>query len=169
MLSGFIVSYFKYSGLNNICVFISLIAFIILLILIPKEKNREKLYTTKFLLIMFKDNRLKILTLSLIMHDFSTFIAIPYIALYAKHYLALNEEEIGLMIGMQNLGSLLIQIPIRSLIDRIGGSITLLMHISSVSIIYTLYAFSSNFYMATLILFLFGSFVALDLLPEDTY
>jgi MFS family permease len=169
ILSGFIVSYFKYNGLNNICVFILSIAFIFLSFFIPKEKNKEeKIYVTKFLSTMFKDNRLRILTLSLMLHDFSAFIAIPYIALYAKHYLALNEEQIGLMIGMQNLGSLLIQIPIGTLIDKIGGSITLLTHVITVSIIYVLYAFSNGFYMATLVLFLFGLSIALDL-PARRY
>jgi MFS family permease len=169
MLSGFIVSYFTYKGLNNICAFTLLIAFIFLLFLFPKEENREeKIYVTKFLSTMFKDNRLKILTLSLMIHDFSAFIAIPYIALYAKHYLALNEEEIGLMIGLQNLGSLLIQIPIGILIDKIGGSATLIIHVITVSIIYTLYAFSNNFYMAALVLFLFGLSIALDL-PARRY
>ncbi len=169
VLSGFIVSHFGYNNLNMICVLIFLIAFSFLSFLVPKGNNKNrKIYVTKFLSIMFKDNRLRILILSLMIHDFSAFIATPYIALYAKKYLALNEEEIGLIIGMQNLGSLLIQIPIGSLIDKIGGSITLLLHVSSVSIVYTAYAFSGNFYMAALALFLFGSFVALDL-PARRY
>jgi predicted MFS family arabinose efflux permease len=162
ILSGFIVSYFGYTSLNTICVIISLIALIFLLIFIPKENKEEKIYITKFLSAMFKDNRLRILILSLMIHDFSAFMVIPYIALYAKHYLTLNEEEIGLIIGIQNLGSLLTQIPIGKLIDKIGGSITLLTHVSTISMVYILYAFSGNFYIAALVLFLYGSIIALD-------
>lgn len=109
------------------------------------------------------DTRLKILVLTLFLHDFAVFIALPYMALYAKHVLGADEVGVSLLSGTSNFVQMVFQLGSGWLADRIGGSLMLISHFIGISAIYAAYSQTSSFPAAMALYAAMGFTITLDL------
>ena len=161
-LSGYIASYLGYTHL-----FLISSAFMLpTLIMLKHSSVREKVSRVNIgdvMLLISSDLRLKVIALTLFVHDFSVFISIPYLALFAKYSLGLGEREVGLLYGVNNLANMVSLLVSGRLADKIGGSLTLALHFIAVSASYILYSFVSDFCSALLVYGFMGVAVSLDL------
>jgi len=106
---------------------------------------------------------LVLLSAVLAIHEFSVFVCVPYIALFAKKVLEFGEPSIGLLFGVSNLAYLVSQPLAGKLADKIGGSSTLLLHLVATSLFYAALPFVKG-YPEALLLFAYDGFtVSLDL------
>lgn len=110
-----------------------------------------------------RDTRLKILAATLFLHDFSVFIAIPYLALYAKYVIGLDEIGVGVLSGTSSTTQLLLQLFSGILVDKIGGSLTLALHFLGISAVYVAYSHVTQFLPALVTYAFMGFFITLDL------
>ncbi len=109
------------------------------------------------------DARFRALAVTLLVHDFSVYIAIPYLALYAEHSIGLSEVEIGLLNGLSTAAKLTFQAVSGLVADRIGGSCTLVLHFVGVSASYIALTGAGDFPQAAAVFAAIGAATSLDL------
>lgn len=126
-------------------------------------QNKEDLSMRKVISLYSRDRRLQILVITLFLHDLSIFIAVPYLALYAKYVIGTDEIGVGILSGTSNTTQLLFQLGAGWLADKIGGSLTPALHFISVSLSYIVYSNIKGFIEALAIYAFMGIAITLDL------
>ncbi len=126
-------------------------------------QNKEDLSMRKVISLYSRDRRLQILVITLFLHDLSIFIAVPYLALYAKYVIGTDEIGVGILSGTSNTTQLLFHLGAGWLADKIGGSLTLALHFISVSLSYIVYSNIKGFIEALAIYAFMGIAITLDL------
>jgi len=164
--SGFIAIIYGYTTLFMISVVALLPSIGVIFLsskrqLYPEVSQRTSM--SDVIKLYLKDTRLKILIIALILHDFSVFIAVPYLALYAKYTIGLDEAGIGILSGSNNVTQLIFQLMSGLLADKIGGSLTLAIHFLTVSCSYVIYSTIRDFIGALLVYIFMGFSVTLDM------
>jgi len=164
-LSGFIATIYGYSILFMFSAATLLPAFGLL----AHKNGKRKDYSTvskasmkKVLKLYLRDTRLKILVSALFLHDFSVFIGIPYLILYAKYVIGIDEVGAGILTGTRILTQLIFQLGSGWLADKIGGSLTLAIHFLTISLAYITYSNTIDFLNALLIYAFMGFAMTLD-------
>ncbi|RLF02803.1 MAG: hypothetical protein DRJ64_08950 [Thermoprotei archaeon] len=127
------------------------------------SSKNEDLKLKNVLNLYRRDRRLQILVATLFLHDLSIFIAVPYLALYAKYIIGTDEVGVGILFGTSNTTQLIFQLGAGWLADKIGGSLTLALHFISVSLSYIVYSNIKGFIEALAIYAFMGLAIALDL------
>lgn len=103
------------------------------------------------------------LTLSLSIHDFAVFSAMPYTTLFQREVLDLSTYEIGVLAAMGTVVSQAFQ-PVAGLVaDRLGSKLALTLHYAGVSAGYALMSLSHSFSELALAVALQNVFLPLDL------
>ncbi|MCD6564266.1 MAG: MFS transporter [Thermoproteales archaeon] len=133
-----------------------------------KEKTesnhiKEDLSLKDVLILYKRDRRLQILVTTLFLHDLSIFIAVPYLALYAKYVIGTDEIGVGILSGTSNTTQLIFQLGAGWLADKIGGSLTLALHFIFVSLSYIVYSNIKGFIEALALYAFMGLAITLDL------
>ena len=164
-ISGFIAAIYGYFALFTFSAATLLPAFGLIAYKGEKihDSTAAEASMKKVLRLYLKDTRLKILVTALVLHDFSMFIGIPYLALYAKYVIGLDEVGVGILSGTRSFTSLVFQLGSGWLADKIGGSLTLTMHFLAMSLAYVLYSNIKDFLNALLIYAFMGFAVTLDM------
>ncbi len=165
-LSGFIAAVYGYSTLFMLSAATLLPTFGLLAHGDSGKKSRSSVPEAsmrKVLKLYLRDARLKILVSALFLHDFSVFIGIPYLVLYAKYVIGLDEVGVGILTGTRSLSQLVFQLGSGWLADRIGGSLTLATHFLAISLAYIAYSNAKQFLDALLIYSFMGFAITLDL------
>lgn len=165
-ISGFIALLYSYQVLYT-CSALSVIPAIWLLTRGFKGsgaiEESARVSAWKVVKMYLKDMRLKILVLTLFLHDFAVFIAIPYLALYAKYVIGADEVGVSLLSGTSSFTQMLFQLGSGWLTDKIGGSLTLAMHFIGISAIYVAYSQVTSFLVALALYAAMGLIITLDL------
>ncbi|HFC49513.1 MAG TPA: MFS transporter [Thermofilum sp.] len=164
--SGFIALLFSYQVLYA-CSAFSVIPALLLLTRSFKESSvveeSARVSAWKVMKMYLKDTRLKILVLTLFLHDFAVFVATPYLALYAKYIIGVDEVGVSLLSGTSSFTQMFFQLGSGWLADKIGGSLTLAMHFIGISAIYVAYSQVTSFLVALALYAAMGLIVTLDL------
>lgn len=118
--------------------------------------------------LILSDGNLVKLTIALIFHSLGFSIINPLVQLYAKEALNLDEQSIGIIMAMWNVGLLVAQIPSGEFTDRFGGITVLASHIVLSSASWILYCSSKAWSEAISSAFILGVVGALDMPARRT-
>jgi MFS family permease len=127
---------------------------------IVRQTFRRSFENVKLIL---SDGNIMKLTIALVFHSLGFSIINPLVQLYAKEALNLNEQSIGVIMAMWNVGLLAAQIPSGKFTDRFGGMAILSTHIAFSSVSWLLYCSSKTWSEAIFSAFILGVVGALDM------
>ncbi|MCD6444791.1 MFS transporter [Candidatus Bathyarchaeota archaeon] len=117
---------------------------------------------------ILSDRGLRLLTIALVVHGLGFSMINPLVTLYAKEVLSLDEQLVGLVMAVWNMGFLLTQVPSGKLTDRFGGIPILASHIALSSVSWLLYGFSGNWLHLVLSALFVGMVGAMDMPARRT-
>jgi len=162
-LSGYVATMLGYGSLFFISSILTLPAILLLKYNAINLESKKKVSFNRALNLISKDLRLKLLAFTLFIHDFSVFILIPYLALFAKYSIGLGEKEVGLLSGISNLATMFSFFLSGWIADKIGGTYTLILHFISTSLSYIFYSTASDFLSAATAYAMIGVAVSFDM------
>ncbi|MEM2239010.1 MAG: MFS transporter [Candidatus Bathyarchaeia archaeon] len=113
--------------------------------------------------LMLSDKTMVNFTTALIFHSLGFSMINPLVQLYAKDVLNFDEQSIGIVMAMWNMGLLLAQIPSGGLTDRFGGMAMLAAHITLSSASWIFYCLSKTWGETIFSAFILGVVGALDM------
>ena len=118
------------------------------------HKLRETLRVSK---------RLRLLITAVALHDCASFMAVPFVALFAKNVLNLSKSTVSLLLGVRSTSMMLMQVLSGRLADIFGGAQLLALHIILMSFLNALYGLSKTFTEALILMILLGIVFSLDM------
>jgi len=113
--------------------------------------------------ILRSNRELTLLTGALVIHSLGFSMINPFIPLFAEEGIHLDIAQVGILVGVWNLGITIAQIPSGHLTDRFGARPLLLSHFILSSFSWSLYALSPNFEIGLATMMFFGIVGALDM------
>lgn len=113
--------------------------------------------------ILRSNRELALLTGALVIHSLGFSMINPFIPLFAEEGIRLDIAQVGILVGVWNVGLTIAQIPAGHLTDRFGARPLLLIHFVLSSFSWALYAFSSNYEIGMLTMLFMGIVGALDM------
>ncbi|RLE88002.1 MAG: hypothetical protein DRJ49_05655 [Thermoprotei archaeon] len=160
--SGLIVNIWDYDLLYTISSLVFLLIAILILLYFPRtQKPRCNRMDNVVEILRIKS--LSILILTIMVHDFSVFITVSYVPLFAKRVLGLSEFEYSLIVTTRSIVYILIQPLCGLLVDRVGEVKVLALHFIGVALSYLGYSYTSGFVDALITYIFLGLATALDL------
>ncbi|RLF17101.1 MAG: hypothetical protein DRJ66_01675 [Thermoprotei archaeon] len=166
-MSGPLIEYYGYDILYllaSISYFISAALAWIIMPSLGLPKSNTKLYENLNRLgKILKERRLRLLIITVILHDLSVFIAMPFTALFAKDILSLDKSKISAILGIRNASLMMTQIASGRLADMFGGGTLLTMHIMLTSALNVAYGLSNTLADAVIIMVISGFVFSLDM------
>lgn len=118
---------------------------------------------------MLQSNReLALFAVGLVIHAAGFSMINPFIPLFAEKGIHLDISQVGVIVSVWNAGIAIAQIPSGRLTDRFGARPLLLSHFVLSSLIWVIYALSSNLESGIVTMFLFGIVAALDMPARRT-
>mgnify|MGYP000188546649 CR=1 FL=1 len=167
-ISGHLVEEFGYGSvyiLGASSYIISAIVAMLFLPLIPLSNSERSLNKSidKLRVLLRRRRQLKLLIATLVLHDCASFIAVPFIVLFAKDILLLKESVISSLLGLRNISQMISQVISGRLADRIGGSKLLALHIALICLLYIAYSYSRGIVDVMILMVLFGFTFSLDM------
>ncbi|RLF21672.1 MAG: hypothetical protein DRN15_10735 [Thermoprotei archaeon] len=170
-MSGLLVETIGYEMLFLLSSLFTLIAAIIAIIMLKtrckqngdSDTMRYQFRASAIYEVMRSSRRLRNLLLAILVHDFFVFMAVPFVALFAKKILGINEAEIGMLLGLQSIIGAFLQPLVGRIADRVGGEALLIVHVVSTGALYALYGMSRDIHDVLLIMILLGIAFSLDM------
>lgn len=162
-LSGYVATTLGYGPLFLTASILSLPVILLLKYDTSDIDDKNKISLKNAINLISNDLRLKLLAFTLFIHDFSVFILIPYLALFAKYSIGLGEKEVGLLSGISNLTMMFSFFFSGWIADKVGGTYTLMLHFISTSISYIFYSTTTDFLTAALAYAMIGISTSFDM------
>ena len=173
-LSGFIASQYGYSSWFFLGILLTMISVIFMYVYIKENMLRKSSYIAEFknsvttsfsgtISLLRSEKELTLLTIALSIHSFSFYLLYPYVSLFAVKSIFLNETQAGIVVSFWMFGITMALFPAGLMTDKLGGRITILIHVILSSFSWSLYTISQNFQIAIITMFIFGSVAALDM------
>ncbi|RLE62893.1 MAG: hypothetical protein DRN53_03185 [Thermoprotei archaeon] len=160
--SGLIVNIWDYDLLYTISSLVFLLIAILILLYFPRNQ-KPRCNRLDNVVEILRIKSLSILILTIMVHDFSVFITVSYVPLFAKRVLGLSEFEYSLIVTTRSIVYILIQPFCGLLVDRVGEVKVLALHFIGVALSYLGYSYTSGFVDALITYIFLGLATALDL------
>lgn len=160
--SGLIVNIWDYDLLYTISSLVFLLIAILILLYFPRNQ-KPRCNRLDNVVEILRIKSLSILILTIMVHDFSVFITVSYVPLFAKRVLGLSEFEYSLIVTTRSIVYILIQPLCGLLVDRVGEVKVLALHFIGVALSYLGYSYTSGFVDALITYIFLGLATALDL------
>lgn len=131
---------------------------------VDDAKSKEESFYTQFrnCVRILRSPLLLAILFGIVFHQIGLGIQNPYITIYAGNILLFSLPNIGLILGLEQLGILLGHFPSGRLVDKYGGEISFAFHIVATSPLMILYTVAGNAALAGSTLFLWGLTFGLD-------
>ncbi len=169
LLSGVLAENYGYEILFfSSAVMAAVAAFVALMTLQPLGSSGQnftayRLQVRELREVLKRSSKLRNLILAITAHDLFVFIAVPFVVLFAKKFIGMEESEIGIIIGLRSVLTALSQPFMGRLADRFGGEFLLIGHVLLTGMLYVLYGMSDDFQEAVVIMLLFGLVFSMDM------
>ncbi|OYT62279.1 MAG: hypothetical protein B6U69_02115 [Thermofilum sp. ex4484_15] len=160
--SGAIIALLTYSQLYLIASIVAIAGLPLALRLGVKEGVRRE-PTPSLIVKIFNSEELRRLMYTVALHDFSAFIPGPFLPLFAKYVIGLNDSQVGFLYGVRGLGTIFFQLIGGKIADKLGPTRALASHIVCVSLSYFLYSLSRDYISALSVMLFQGIIVTLDM------